>query len=303
MTLAAFDAEFTINGHKAEQVQRQVASQACHLPGGAVQGQGQFAVRSGRHGQFGVSSGDCIGAVGRQAVVDHRSVFSLAVHREAQFVDRDGQTVHAFKGSPPGRGLSGGPTACLLIARDLLGQKRQAQLHIREANTQFARTHKSFQVVAADQQHVHHHQGFIFLGGRVVFDASQFDLALFALDAKVAFNCHKTKQVQLKLASQAGQLAVCAVHAQLQAGFGAGGNHQLGLAVAVFVVGVHQAEVHHRAVTCLAVDLQSQRFDFNRQALDAVNAGFSNRCLCARPAARFRGIGAFFDLLGHQRNA
>ena len=197
--------------------------------------------------------------------------------------------------------MHAGPAARILRVLDLLGQQRQAQLHARQAYANVAGAHKGVEVRAADQQHVHIDQGLVFFRLRIVLDAGQLDLALAALNAKVALDGDEAKEIKLQAAHQARHLPVGAVQAQGQLAAGAGGHGQFGVAL-VGRVGrdLGQAVVHHRAVAGLAVDRQAQLVDCNRQALDAFKSDPLHRGLYAGPAARILGI---LDLLGQQRQA
>ncbi len=305
------DAEIARDLQEAKNVDDQPARQLRELAVGAVHLQHQAGFGSGEDLQFGVARIGRIRAVCCQAVVHHRAVRRLAVDLQGQCVDFDRQAVDAVEaGAVDGR-LRAGPAArrdrrlARRRCRHLFGHERQTQAHAREVQAHVARAHEGAQVAAANEQHVHVHQGFVLWRERVVFHPGQAHLALFALDAEVAFDRHETKQVQRQAAGQARELSVSAVHLQHQAGFGSGEDLQLGVARIGRIRAVCcQAVVHHRAVRRLAVDLQGQRVDFDRQAFDPFEAGAVDGRLRAGPAAR--GLGRLArrrcrHLFGHER--
>ena len=188
---------------------------------GTVHGQRQGAVRAGGDGQLGVAIGGVGNSRGVQAVVDDGLVAGFAVDLQCQGIHVDGQALDAFDGGALHGGLHAGPLTGGDLGGDLgrgelLAHERDAQAHAGELNAHAIGTDKGREVAATDEQHVHIHQSFVGWRGWVVLNASELDLALLALDAKAALDGDKVKDVDLKVAGQAGELAIGTVHGQRQ---------------------------------------------------------------------------------------
>ena len=300
LAFAAFNAKVAFDLDEAEHVEHQAAHQAGALTGRAVQGELKVGAWAGGNGQLGVARGGRVGAGCRQAVVHHRLVAGLAVDGQGHAVDFNGQALHAHKSGFAHAGLDGGPVAGFGGSLDLLGQKRQAQLHVGELHAHVACAHKGLELGAANEQLVHLDQGFVnACGFWVVFNAGQLDRALAGFNAKVAFDFDEAEHVKLQAAHQARHLAGGAVQGQLQVRRRAGGHAQAGVAGGGRVgFAFCEAVVHHGLVTGHAVDRQAHVLDGHGQAFHAFESHLVHRCLHGGPVACL-GRSLPFRRLGH----
>ena len=243
-----FDCKLALDLHESKYVQVHVTAGLAELTTCAVQGQRHVAGWSRQHIQccLALSLTTCL-----QAVVDHASVQRLAVHRYREVFDSNQQAFNTNKICSARLGLHRCPLARNLPARDLLGrelftQQGQTDIHITKLQPNVTRAHKGVQAASAQQQHVD-----IYRHSRLVYSScadhiGQRYRAALLFNSKVAGYLHHAKNVQLKRARGAQQLAVSSVHIQAQTGVRAGLYCQ-----ALRLV------IHQRAIDCRQVDFHA----------------------------------------------
>ena len=129
--------------------------------------------------------------------------------------------------------MQGGPAARCggWVGIGLLAEERQTQFHIAELQAQLVRcaaidTGKSGELAATHREHVHT-QGF---AGGLARRRRQGDALGALLKGQVAFELHKAIDIDLQMARDLRQVALGAVHAELEAAGRAGRHRQVGLA-------------------------------------------------------------------------
>ena len=253
------DGKFSIDLHKAKDVQVQAAHSLGVNTPATVQAQSLFTGRAGEDGQIGLAV----------TVVDHGAITGCAVDVELERTDLGTETFYAHKGCRAHFGLQTGPALGYRIGGDLrwcerLCEEGQTQVDIRQAQTHVARAHKGVGPVGANEQHVDIggcgrfvHRG----GGCVV---SQGHLPGLFLNGKATTDLHKAKDVDVQVAHGTGEVSFAGVQGQGAAG-GLGRGAGVDLQVLRFVV-------HQRAVCRSTVDLYCEGVGTQGQAVNADHA-------------------------------
>ena len=214
----------------------------------------------------------------------HAGLPQVDLHR--QVCAAGGDALDAHKSQLLSTGFEAGELArrgvgCHLRFGELLRHQGQAQVHALQRQTDAVGriavdTYKGVHAAGANGQQVHRQlggrprQGWVFGHHAVV----QHHLCGAPLNGKATGHLQEAKGVQAELAAGAQQFAVGAIQAQVQGAAGARCHADSGLAIAVDVVGIGQAVVHHRATgDSTAVDGQGDVAALQRQAVHTHQTG------------------------------
>ena len=218
-----------------------------------------------------------------RGVVDQGVVSRFAGDRDIDRAGRHGQAAHAHKVGAGGAGFDGRPLAGSGVrGRGFLGLDRQREVHARQVQAcrvcaAAVDARKGRQTIAAYEQLVHHHRGDRFVHAGGTGQVSELDAARALGQIQVAGQAHKAKGVHRQVAGRLEQLALRAVHRQIQATGDACCHRQGGLTRGV---------VDHRVIgTFGLVQLEGQALAAQGDAAQAAERGARGAGLRAGPAA------------------